>query len=55
SQTTESIKIFPFSLVIGFLSLVIGMLIHLVCYHAMGKHFTFQITIRPNHQLIDTG
>ncbi|KIJ31661.1 hypothetical protein M422DRAFT_185621 [Sphaerobolus stellatus SS14] len=42
-------------MVFGVPSVVIGMLIREACYRPMGRLFTFQIAIRPNHKIIDTG
>ncbi|CAL1704235.1 unnamed protein product [Somion occarium] len=41
--------------VIGSLLFYLGTIIRLLSYRAMGRHFTFHLTILPNHKLITTG
>ncbi|KAI0763578.1 hypothetical protein BD413DRAFT_205569 [Trametes elegans] len=39
----------------GWVLMVVGGLIRIACYRAMGKHFTFEITIRKDHRLVTNG
>lgn len=32
-----------------------GSILRLLCYRALGKFFTFEVTIRSNHKIIDSG
>ncbi|RPD60600.1 hypothetical protein L226DRAFT_461548 [Lentinus tigrinus ALCF2SS1-7] len=41
--------------VAGFLMLTGGALIRKICYGKLGKHFTFQLAIFKDHQLVTTG
>ncbi|KAJ7640823.1 hypothetical protein DFH06DRAFT_1215327 [Mycena polygramma] len=43
------------TLVLGSLLIICGAIIRLWCYHALGKHFTFETGIVKNHQLVTTG
>ncbi|KAI8978761.1 hypothetical protein BD414DRAFT_494310 [Trametes punicea] len=40
---------------LGWILTVVGGLIRRACYRAMGKHFTFEITVREDHRLITHG
>ncbi|KAJ7166048.1 hypothetical protein C8R46DRAFT_1275590, partial [Mycena filopes] len=40
---------------VGSLLITCGALLRLQCYHALGKHFTFEMGIMHNHKLITTG
>ncbi|KAJ7174613.1 hypothetical protein C8R46DRAFT_1252382, partial [Mycena filopes] len=42
-------------LAVGSLLIICGALLRLQCYHALGKHFTFEMGITHNHRLITTG
>ena len=55
SPTTASkIRFTPLFLV-GWLLVLSGSLIRLACYRALGKLFTFELSIRKNHKLITSG
>ncbi|KAJ7713172.1 hypothetical protein B0H14DRAFT_2413954 [Mycena olivaceomarginata] len=45
----------PRSLVAGSLLVVIGAVLRLQCYNALGRHFTFEAVIRRDHQLVKDG
>jgi len=49
THTTPSITT-PFLL--GFLLALAGTYIRLCCYRAMGRHFTFEVSVRAEHKLI---
>ena len=40
---------------LGWALLTVGVLIRVTCYREMGKHFTFEITIRKDHRLVTSG
>ena len=48
-------QILPLSTVIGRLSSMIGTLIRESCYRALGNLFTYEVTIRPEHRLVNSG
>ncbi|RDB23118.1 hypothetical protein Hypma_009919 [Hypsizygus marmoreus] len=50
SQST-SIRSTPL-FIIGVLSVLLGTYIRLDCFHALGKLFTFDLTIHPDHKLV---
>ncbi|KAI0754825.1 hypothetical protein C8Q80DRAFT_391798 [Daedaleopsis nitida] len=41
--------------VLGWLMSMLGASIRVACYRAMGKHFTFEVTIRKDHRLVTSG
>ncbi|KIJ41171.1 hypothetical protein M422DRAFT_146155, partial [Sphaerobolus stellatus SS14] len=43
------------SFIIGVAGIVLGSTIRILCFRTLDKLFTFQITIRQNHRLIDYG
>jgi protein-S-isoprenylcysteine O-methyltransferase Ste14 len=45
----------PHSLVAGSLLVVIGAVLRLQCYNALGRHFTFEAVIGRDHQLVKDG
>ncbi|KIJ53181.1 hypothetical protein M422DRAFT_775839 [Sphaerobolus stellatus SS14] len=45
----------PISEIIGGSMIIAGQAIRSACFQSLGRFFTFQITIRPNHRLIATG
>lgn len=40
---------------LGFLLCALGGLIRIACYRAMGRHFTFELSVRRDHKLITDG
>ncbi|OSC97198.1 hypothetical protein PYCCODRAFT_1462033 [Trametes coccinea BRFM310] len=40
---------------VGWFLAMAGALLRLVCYRVMGRHFTFEITVRKDHRLITSG
>ncbi|KAJ7872624.1 phospholipid methyltransferase-domain-containing protein, partial [Mycena olivaceomarginata] len=44
-----------YSLVAGSLLVVIGGVLRLQCYNALGRHFTFEAVIKRDHQLVTGG
>ncbi|KAI0720593.1 hypothetical protein C8T65DRAFT_633663 [Cerioporus squamosus] len=40
---------------LGWVLVIIGALIRKACYREMGKNFTFELTIRKEHNLVTTG
>lgn len=52
---TSSDLYFSQTFLFGSILLYIGALIRIVCYHYLGRHFTFHMTILKNHSLITTG
>jgi len=40
---------------IGMVFVISGGLLRVQCYHALGRYFTFEVTIRKGHQLVTTG
>lgn len=50
----ERIRITP-AFAAGWLLVMAGALVRLACYRTMGKHFTFEITIRKDHRLVTSG
>ncbi len=40
---------------VGWVLLIIGALVRKACYREMGKNFTFELTIRKEHNLVTTG
>ncbi|KIJ41717.1 hypothetical protein M422DRAFT_229527 [Sphaerobolus stellatus SS14] len=55
SRTHQALRTFPSSTVIAFTFIAIGRSIREACYSSLGKFFTIEIAIRPNHELVDTG
>ncbi|KIJ41170.1 hypothetical protein M422DRAFT_172572 [Sphaerobolus stellatus SS14] len=52
----ESIPLLlPPSFIIGVAGAVLGSTIRILCFRTLDKFFTYQITIRQNHRLIDYG
>ncbi|KIJ44724.1 hypothetical protein M422DRAFT_228117 [Sphaerobolus stellatus SS14] len=45
----------PPSFIIGVAGIVLGSAIRILCFRTLDRFFTFQITIRQNHRLIDSG
>ena len=43
------------SFILGVLIGVAGASLRLVCYQKLGRSFTFEMAIRPDHELITTG
>jgi ATP-binding cassette, subfamily G (WHITE), member 2, SNQ2 len=41
--------------IVGLVSISLGVLLRMWCYHVMKGLFTFEITIRENHRLVKTG
>lgn len=39
----------------GVVAVIIGASIRLICFHALGEFFTFDLTIHPQHRLVTTG
>lgn len=54
TSNTNGLRVAPLSAIGAFLSLC-GGAIRLACYRWMGKHFTFDVSIRDHHKLITTG
>jgi protein-S-isoprenylcysteine O-methyltransferase Ste14 len=54
SALQELVKLSPV-FITGVIMLSIGVLIRMWCYKALGKLFTYEITIRPNHKLVTSG
>ncbi|KAJ8515923.1 hypothetical protein ONZ45_g6713 [Pleurotus djamor] len=52
---THTISILPPVLVFGALLCILGSLLRVWCFKALGKMFDFQFRIHPDHQLITTG
>ncbi|CDO69853.1 hypothetical protein BN946_scf184884.g12 [Trametes cinnabarina] len=48
------IRITP-TFAVGWLLAMAGGLLRIVCYRTMGRHFTFEITVRKDHRLITSG
>ncbi|OJT10646.1 hypothetical protein TRAPUB_12840 [Trametes pubescens] len=53
-HAAQSIRITP-TFAAGWLFVMAGALVRLACYRTMGKHFTFEITIRKDHRLVTSG
>ena len=51
---STAIRISP-SFLVSITFLVISAIIRTLCYRALGRLFTFQITIRPKHTLVTSG
>ncbi|KIJ44731.1 hypothetical protein M422DRAFT_167821 [Sphaerobolus stellatus SS14] len=45
----------PPSFIIGVAGIILGSTIRILCFRTLDKLFTYQITIRQNHKLIDYG
>jgi len=43
------------SMAVGLGLVVVGGTLRVLCFRELGKFFTFKITIRPNHKLVDSG
>ncbi|KAI0826925.1 hypothetical protein BC628DRAFT_1319269 [Trametes gibbosa] len=50
----ERIRITP-SFALGWALIMAGGLLRLACYRTLGKHFTFEVTIREDHRLVTNG
>lgn len=50
----SKLRITP-TFLVGWLLVSGGGLIRYLCYHYLGRHFTFHLTVRNNHQLITDG
>ncbi|KAI0372281.1 hypothetical protein BV20DRAFT_940449, partial [Pilatotrama ljubarskyi] len=50
----KHVRITP-TFALGWLLIMSAGALRLACYRAMGKHFTFQITIREDHRLVTRG
>jgi protein-S-isoprenylcysteine O-methyltransferase Ste14 len=53
-QSTSKIRLTP-SYLVGWLFTIVGALIRLSCYRALGTLFTFELSIRKGHKLITSG
>jgi len=54
STTAPQLAIVP-SFVFGTVLSILSAFFRTQCYQALGRHFTFELTISPNHKLIDNG
>lgn len=43
------------SFLAAFLFVALGCSLRWLCFRTLGKFFTFQVTIRPNHKIVDVG
>ncbi|KIJ50030.1 hypothetical protein M422DRAFT_160015, partial [Sphaerobolus stellatus SS14] len=41
--------------IVGILLIFTGQALRATCFRTLGKFFTFEVTIRPNHVLVDSG
>lgn len=53
-QSAYAVRIAP-SFLIGWLLLAAGGVLRYTCYRRLGRHFTFQLSVRTNHELITNG
>ncbi|THH27640.1 hypothetical protein EUX98_g6541 [Antrodiella citrinella] len=54
SRYLNHIRVTP-TFLLGSLLLYVGTFIRVACYRTMGRHFTFQLAILPQHKLITSG
>ncbi|EKM52186.1 uncharacterized protein PHACADRAFT_262698 [Phanerochaete carnosa HHB-10118-sp] len=54
SVNVDPLSISP-AFVVGTLLMALGALIRVVSYRYLGRYFTFQLSIRKNHQLVTSG
>ncbi|KIJ44720.1 hypothetical protein M422DRAFT_30205 [Sphaerobolus stellatus SS14] len=54
-QDPQILKTLPLSLVIGTTFAASGAGLRLLCYRTLGRLYTYEITIRPRHKIVDSG
>ncbi|PCH37502.1 hypothetical protein WOLCODRAFT_167544 [Wolfiporia cocos MD-104 SS10] len=54
AECTSRIAITP-TFLIGMALQVVGGIIRKLCYRTLGRHFTFELSLRENHQLVTSG
>ncbi|KAL7283390.1 hypothetical protein ACG7TL_002820 [Trametes sanguinea] len=53
-ETASSLRITP-AFFIGFVLAITGGVIRVSCHHALGKFFTWQLSVQDDHKLVTTG
>ncbi|KIJ44718.1 hypothetical protein M422DRAFT_167702 [Sphaerobolus stellatus SS14] len=51
----EELSKFTPSLIVGVTAIVVGGSLRILCFRTLGRFFTFQITIRSDHKIVDIG
>ncbi|CAL1710560.1 unnamed protein product [Somion occarium] len=51
---TDHVRI-TLSFLLGFLLVISGTMLRIFCYRILGPNFTFELTLRPDHDLITSG
>jgi protein-S-isoprenylcysteine O-methyltransferase Ste14 len=54
TQNADKLRVVPQS-ALGALLALCGGAVRLACYHSMGKHFTFDVSILDHHKLVTSG
>ncbi|KIJ30596.1 hypothetical protein M422DRAFT_214489 [Sphaerobolus stellatus SS14] len=55
SGATNALNAFSPSFIVGMALVIFGGGLRIICYRTLGKFFTFEITIRPDHKIVDIG